>query len=619
MGDVLKVGNTELHVLSLAQEDAPAAKPAIYNAHVHTPDDEPHPGPVSKDLGESTDEDVNEEHLWDDYEDEREGDTGLHSLKEVAEKAAAIPTRGASPPEIFVERISHKLEREFEDKYGMDVRKDPQAWSRLQEGARKAVIELEHVKSTTVDLPFLMADSSGPKHLQLQVHRRHLHEEIDHIDPSYQSGAEQNLRELEAFNKKAKAVRQRAALGVGIGMSVFIAVTVIFSGGFFESSGPDNPGATPSTTAQSPEEARALNKIAEAELKGKVLSLLKAEDRSPQKLMDQLDEYELEAKQAGYDVGWDYERTRTYLSTKVYRDVSERYGDVSGDQYDLRQSANFREAQRQVDELQVYLKASPHNQRAIDVLDLDDLTQRWTETNQSGSEKLIAEQLLLSAEAIELADYQSAAAALKGVVDGAIIEPEVLKKCQALYDEWKQRTDEPRLPFNHRTDAPPSAPENALLPAGDRTAYSRLNSLERRVKEAIKDGSWDGREFELWGLTGVVNARPKSSQLVVTYRRDLGDDVVLTGTHTVQLSNMPPQARLNVLMLDENLIVEDLTACLVYAFDRGLSESVGQIAFKLREAGPEWRAQLDEILAAKWEVPIPEGGFPERDGSVVPE
>lgn len=605
VGDVLKVGGTELHVLSLVQEDAPSAKPAMYNAHVHTPDDEPHPGPVSKEL----DDDFNEEHTWDDKA------APVEESKKPTEKATARPAASTPPPEIFVERISHKLEREFEDKYDMDVRKDPQAWSRLQDGARKAVTELEHVKSTTVDLPFLMADSSGPKHLQSQVHRRHLHEEISHIDPSHQAGVDKNLRELMAINKKAKTVKQRAGLFVGIGMAVFIAGVV-----FFAEVEDSTPSEIEPVSKQSAVEAeRVLHKAAELELKKKVLSLLKAEDRSPQKLMDQLDEYEREAKQAGYQLGWDYERTRTYLSTKVYRDVSDRYGEVSGDQYDLRQAGNFREAQRQVEELQVYLEASPHNQRAIDVLELVDLLERWTETNQSGSEKLIAEKLLLAAEAVELTDYQSAAVALKEVIDGAIAKPEVLAKCQTLHDDWKQRTDEPRLPFNHRTDAPPSSPENELLPAGDRTAYSRLNSLERRVKEAIKDGSWDGREFELWGLTGVVNARPKSSQLVVTYKRELGDDVVLTGTHTVQLSNMPPQARLNVLMLDENLTVEDLTACLIYAFDRGLSESAGQIAFKLREAGPEWRAQLDEILAAKWEVPIPEGGFPERDGSVVPE
>jgi len=60
---------------------------------------------------------------------------------------------------------------EFKKEQGIDLRKDRQALQRLREAAEKAKIELSTVMETEINLPYVTADSSGPKHLQLKLTR----------------------------------------------------------------------------------------------------------------------------------------------------------------------------------------------------------------------------------------------------------------------------------------------------------------------------------------------------------------------------------------------------------------------------------------------------------------
>jgi len=66
--------------------------------------------------------------------------------------------------------IDHVAE-EFRKTSGIDVRKDPMAMQRLKEACEKAKIDLSSTMQTDVNLPFITADASGPKHLQLAITR----------------------------------------------------------------------------------------------------------------------------------------------------------------------------------------------------------------------------------------------------------------------------------------------------------------------------------------------------------------------------------------------------------------------------------------------------------------
>jgi len=68
-------------------------------------------------------------------------------------------------------RILNFIADEFKKEQGIDLREDRQALQRLREAAEKAKIELSTVTETEINLPFVTADASGPKHLQVKLTR----------------------------------------------------------------------------------------------------------------------------------------------------------------------------------------------------------------------------------------------------------------------------------------------------------------------------------------------------------------------------------------------------------------------------------------------------------------
>lgn len=76
--------------------------------------------------------------------------------------------------EDFDARIIEYLVGEFQKESGMDLHKDPLALQRLKEAAEKAKIELSSLQQTDVNLPYITADASGPKHLNIRLTRAKL-------------------------------------------------------------------------------------------------------------------------------------------------------------------------------------------------------------------------------------------------------------------------------------------------------------------------------------------------------------------------------------------------------------------------------------------------------------
>ncbi|MBM3449395.1 MAG: molecular chaperone DnaK [Armatimonadetes bacterium] len=74
------------------------------------------------------------------------------------------------------EHIVNWLADEFKRDNGIDLRKDRQALQRLREGAERAKIELSQVVQTTINLPFITADQTGPKHLDVALTRARFEE-----------------------------------------------------------------------------------------------------------------------------------------------------------------------------------------------------------------------------------------------------------------------------------------------------------------------------------------------------------------------------------------------------------------------------------------------------------
>jgi molecular chaperone DnaK len=83
--------------------------------------------------------------------------------------------------EDFDKRIIDYLAEEFKKEQGIDLRTDRLALQRLKEGAEKAKIELSSAQATEVNLPFITADQSGPKHLNMKLTRAKLEALVDSL------------------------------------------------------------------------------------------------------------------------------------------------------------------------------------------------------------------------------------------------------------------------------------------------------------------------------------------------------------------------------------------------------------------------------------------------------
>jgi molecular chaperone DnaK len=83
--------------------------------------------------------------------------------------------------EDFDMRIIHFLADEFLKESGVDVRKDPLAMQRLKEAGEKAKIELSSSQQTDVNLPYITADASGPKHLSVKLTRAKLESLVEEL------------------------------------------------------------------------------------------------------------------------------------------------------------------------------------------------------------------------------------------------------------------------------------------------------------------------------------------------------------------------------------------------------------------------------------------------------
>jgi molecular chaperone DnaK len=83
--------------------------------------------------------------------------------------------------EDFDMRIVNWLADEFKREQGIDLRKDKMALQRLKEEAEKAKMELSTTKETDINLPFITADASGPKHLNLKLSRAKLESLVEDL------------------------------------------------------------------------------------------------------------------------------------------------------------------------------------------------------------------------------------------------------------------------------------------------------------------------------------------------------------------------------------------------------------------------------------------------------
>lgn len=106
------------------------------------------------------------------------------SILEIAEGVFEVKSTNGDTflgGEDFDARIIEFLASEFKKEHGIDLKSDRMALQRLKEAAEKAKIELSSSMQTDVNLPFITADASGPKHLNIQITRAKFESLVDDL------------------------------------------------------------------------------------------------------------------------------------------------------------------------------------------------------------------------------------------------------------------------------------------------------------------------------------------------------------------------------------------------------------------------------------------------------
>jgi molecular chaperone DnaK len=97
----------------------------------------------------------------------------------------------------FDKRVVDWLADQFKNDTGIDLRTDPQALQRLYEGAERAKVELSSATTTQINLPFITADASGPKHLNTQLTRAQFEQLVNDLIERTRGPVEQALSDAK--------------------------------------------------------------------------------------------------------------------------------------------------------------------------------------------------------------------------------------------------------------------------------------------------------------------------------------------------------------------------------------------------------------------------------------
>jgi molecular chaperone DnaK len=106
----------------------------------------------------------------------------------------------------FDKKIVDHLVKEFEKKEGIALKKDSQAIQRLTEAAEKAKIELSTLTQTTISLPFITANETGPKHIETVLTRKYFEEICQNLIEGCRKPVEQALQDARLDKEKLDEV-----------------------------------------------------------------------------------------------------------------------------------------------------------------------------------------------------------------------------------------------------------------------------------------------------------------------------------------------------------------------------------------------------------------------------
>lgn len=538
------------------------------------------------------------------------------------QESSRAKVSGANP--IFVNRLKNLLAAEFERSANVRIHEDPIAMTRVEDAATKAVIELEHARTSEVNLPFLRANEHGPQHLRFTVERKHLHERAPDEQQPHRTPPSRPADLPGSSRARSKPSNKGGAIFAGIFIAV-VAFFIIF-GAVMDSIDQEDARITELIEAEREEKATATRE----ELIKQLNELSRRKDLPPEDLIEAIDAIEMLADQNNIDIDYNLEATLAHLKRTVYSQLSLQFNKVSGEVYDLTSKGTLVAAEAAREDFHKHYTGNVHRAEAAKQMKLDEWNERATSSIARANRDLIEKRLREADEALDLREYAKAADAIDDIVANAVIESLDRTWFKTEVNAWrevaKQQADgrrDPAIEKPKRPARPPATPRNDLYPLGGTTASRLLTAVRERTLMMLRDNGTASVPTTFRGYSAAATGNSRNSIVTLKVSRFFLRRADLKRSFEFEteavFQNLPAETQLGLMKALPDLSLDNLLGMLHLCFENHLDTDVGLLASRIRAEFPHTVADLDQVLAAKWAVPVPEGGFPERDGRVVPE
>ncbi|MCA8914018.1 MAG: FHA domain-containing protein [Planctomycetes bacterium] len=404
-----------------------------------------------------------------------------------------------------------------------------------------------------------------------------------------------------------------------------VAFALLDSGGSADDNpAPDSPPAKTSETTESADVRMPAD--IEKRIKGQLDQLVsKADESSPTEKLAEYGKLKQEADvYKSHGLQYSFERAHTVIRLELFREMQERYSQDNGDIYDLEKASKFDEALDRIYALKDYLDQTDLHRELAKSSEMDKYVTRELPQLEEGNEWYIGECFARIDEAMQRNDFEAAEGVLTELRDQARLSEElrgdvaweITAVASSRAAQAKGDLPARRDPFDRRKDKLPRAPESKLLPKSDSSSYAEMNQLKTRLEKAWKAGEIDSVECTFYGRPATLMPKEKDWRMMLTVEHECANGASVLYTVRYAQHLLPPETMIS-LYEAIHPTRDELLAMLLSCFNEGLIEDSKRIACKLWHADESVKADLDQLLAAKFGIEVPEGGFVERDGKLV--
>jgi pSer/pThr/pTyr-binding forkhead associated (FHA) protein len=379
---------------------------------------------------------------------------------------------------------------------------------------------------------------------------------------------------------------------------------------------PEPPPAGPKTR---------LTREEEQAYRTRIENLATDASRKPEERLAELSQIEVEvAPYKGHTLKYHISRAQLTAGRELSVEMQDRYGEDQTFIYRAREANQFKSAMERVTALGAYLESTEYHKDWAGRHQMLEYVPKTADELKIRSARWVAERISLADEALSRNDYPAVVEALEPVPDNALLEPDeeeaLRNELQAHRIARNEQTagsrEPPRPPFNRRTDRLPPAKPSTLLPQGEFSSLRSETRLRQRLEKIVREEDFEPPAGTHFGYPAEIVAY-EYGRMMIRVSRPLPGLDDWEYTLAAVWHNQPIRTRGAFYEQLPDLSQNERLAIVMLYFDEALISDALRAACDLWKAHPDVKADLDQLIATKLKMEVPEGGFIERDGRLV--